>query len=472
MRPNPPSVEKAAIFFYVMSEIRVFSYSFAVLISKQWIVHVFFVLEDKSSSWLNWQVQISRVKSQQTMPKPKNKGNNTKKFKKTKPRSNSTNNPTLVKTKTTGKRKRDDETVDLDLLQVAEGNNYTEIHNDNQLKRMKKKLKKHKAEEIEDFAARVQIRQRVTHKRTFYYLEQLMLKHGFEKIYPEAIVRQTQHGLDVYFFKAQHATRFNSFLESVLPIEIKRQGRAEDEEKVTYSAEIAQVCKGDVVCLPQRLYNSMGSIGPIVVVYNVNASVYVIDPLTLKAGEISSFHYFNKDKPFRSLFSHQQLIEYTVIDVEDNDYAQKNGKFVLGDVQVCKTSELGQPDSMVFCKTHLWDTLQPGDLVYGYDLKHISDEGLESYKNVTIPDVVLVKKKFDRPQKRFWMLKKFIMEHDDDYEEFLDDLEYDSEMRSKITLYKDPTYAKNEMQVEDEAPKKKRNDDCIRLEELFDNLEF
>jgi nonsense-mediated mRNA decay protein 3 len=413
------------------------------------------------------------------MPKPKNKGNNLKKFKKKSKKPNVNNNPSISHSKVTGKRKRVDDGIDpadLDLLQVAEGNNYTEVQNDNQIKRMKKKLKKSKTgEDIENYSARVQIRHRVTHNRTLYYLEQLMLHNGFERHYPDAIVRQSTHGIDVYFFKPNHATRFNTFLESVLPVDIKRQGSVSEEEKVNFTAEIAPICVGDVVCLPQRLYNSMGSIGPIVIVYNINSNIYIIDPQTLKAGEISAFHYFNKDKPFRSLFSHQQIIEYTVIDVEQQSEEKKNGKFVLGDVQVCKTSEMGQPDAIVFCKTHLHNILQVGDQVYGYDVKNASlnDDALNSYKNITLPDVILAKKKYDRPLKRIWMLRRYIMELDDDYEEFLDDLEHDPDMRSRITLYKDPSYAKSEMAIDNEEKKKeKKNANAVRLEELFENLDF
>lgn len=413
------------------------------------------------------------------MPKPKNKGNNLKKFKKKSKKPNVNNNPSISHSKVTGKRKRVDDGIDpadLDLLQVAEGNNYTEVQNDNQIKRMKKKLKKSKTgEDIENYSARVQIRHRVTHNRTLYYLEQLMLNNGFERHYPDAIVRQSTHGIDVYFFKPNHATRFNTFLESVLPVDIKRQGSVSEEEKVNFTAEIAPICVGDVVCLPQRLYNSMGSIGPIVIVYNINSNIYIIDPQTLKAGEISAFHYFNKDKPFRSLFSHQQIIEYTVIDVEQQSEEKKNGKFVLGDVQVCKTSEMGQPDAIVFCKTHLHNILQVGDQVYGYDVKNASlnDDALNSYKNITLPDVILAKKKYDRPLKRIWMLRRYIMELDDDYEEFLDDLEHDPDMRSRITLYKDPSYAKSEMAIDNEEKKKeKKNANAVRLEELFENLDF
>jgi hypothetical protein len=60
----------------------------------------------------------------------------------------------------------------------------------------------------------------------------------------------------------------------------------------------------------------------------------------------------------------------------------------------------------------------------------------------------------------------------------LDDLEHDGEMRSRITLYKDPTYAKNEMLLDDEdenkgkGKAKAKNPNAIRLEELFDALDF
>lgn len=46
-------------------------------------------------------------------------------------------------------------------------------------------------------------------------------------------------------------------------------------------------------------------------------------------------------------------------------------------------------------------------------------------------------------------------------------------MRSRINLYKDPNVTRNEMQLDDkEKPSKKKNADSVRLEELFDNLDF
>lgn len=100
------------------------------------------------------------------------------------------------------------------------------------------------------------------------------------------------------------------------------------------------------------------------------------------------------------------------MDIEENNNSVKNGKFVFGEVQICKSSEVGQTDSIVFTKTHLYNKLEVGDVVYGYDVKNANpnNDVLTSYKNLTLPDVILVKKKYERPMKRIWMLKRFVMD--------------------------------------------------------------
>ena len=65
----------------------------------------------------------------------------------------------------------------------------------------------------------VQVRQRVSHKRTFMYLEQLLLKHN---AHSECINIVTfRDGMDFYFTEKQKAVRFIDFLEGHVPIKVK-----------------------------------------------------------------------------------------------------------------------------------------------------------------------------------------------------------------------------------------------------------
>jgi nonsense-mediated mRNA decay protein 3 len=67
----------------------------------------------------------------------------------------------------------------------------------------------------------VQVRQRVAHKRTFLYLEQLILKHGAHRGCLN--VETFGDGMDFYFPDKGKANRFISFLEDVVPTKVSRQ---------------------------------------------------------------------------------------------------------------------------------------------------------------------------------------------------------------------------------------------------------
>jgi nonsense-mediated mRNA decay protein 3 len=64
----------------------------------------------------------------------------------------------------------------------------------------------------------VQVRQRVAHKRTFLYLEQLILKHGAHR--GCLSIEVFRDGMDFYFPDKGKASRFISFLENVVPTKV------------------------------------------------------------------------------------------------------------------------------------------------------------------------------------------------------------------------------------------------------------
>jgi nonsense-mediated mRNA decay protein 3 len=66
----------------------------------------------------------------------------------------------------------------------------------------------------------VQVRQKVTHKRTFLYLEQLILKHGAHQ--DTINIKETHEGLDFYFAHRNQAEKFVDFLTSVTPVSVKK----------------------------------------------------------------------------------------------------------------------------------------------------------------------------------------------------------------------------------------------------------
>lgn len=352
-------------------------------------------------------------------------------------------------------QKRKNEEDNFDQMDVIVGNNTQQPTHDHK--------KKKKKEDLTDVIATVKLRQKSNHKKSLYYLEQLILKHKIHDMY-SFDVKEVSHGCDFLFYKSNEASKFIDFIKSLLPVFV-----TQNKDSENFKMELCQVTKYDVVCLPPGLYNSMGNFGPIIVCFKVNTSLYFIDPNTLMAGEVNTEQFFHKEKSaFKPLFQ-TPPVKYLVMDIEKL-YDQKNGGFQLARVQVCKESEIGIDNQGTSTMTHLGNILQPGDLVFGYDLKNanLNDENLESYKQIKIPDVILTRKYYERPNKRFWLLRKWKIEREDDYEEFLDELEEDKEMRSKINLYKD-----NNMKMDtDEHEKKLKNIPHVSLEELLDNLKL
>ena len=63
----------------------------------------------------------------------------------------------------------------------------------------------------------VQVRQKVPHKRTFLFLEQLILKHHAHK--DTVSIKEARDGLDFYYTSETHAVKMVEFLASVIPVQ-------------------------------------------------------------------------------------------------------------------------------------------------------------------------------------------------------------------------------------------------------------
>ncbi|KAJ4645987.1 ribosome-binding protein [Exophiala dermatitidis] len=345
--------------------------------------------------------------------------------------------------------------------------------------------------------ASVQVRQKVPHKRTFLYLEQLVLKHQAHK--DTINIKEVKDGLDFYFAQRNHAEKFVDFLTSSTPVRVKKSQElismdvhtSTKSYKFTYSCELLPICKDDLVALPIKLAKSIGNITPLAVCYRVGTSVNLLDPTTLQTADLSSNIYWRA--PFKSLADVQELVEFVVLDIEP--LGTQNGRFFGAEATVARASDLGVNDKTYYVRTHLGGILHAGDSVLGYHLdrtnfNNTQFEELEqsSQFSSTIPDVVLVKKFYARKKKsknRNWRLKRLEKDEgellpkkqdqermDADYEMFLRDVEEDEELRQTLALYKAQQQKKDadEMSMatgessEDEVPQ-------INMDELLDDFE-
>ncbi|KAH9415001.1 Acts as an adapter for the XPO1 CRM1-mediated export of the 60S ribosomal subunit [Dermatophagoides pteronyssinus] len=359
----------------------------------------------------------------------------------------------------------------------------------------------HRIEAKDFWKAVVQVRQKVTHKKTFYYLEQLLLKY---KAHDRCVnVKQIHEGIDFFYDKRDDAKKLVDFLQSMVPCRYttSKQLISHDTHnntynyKYTFAVEIVPICKDDVVCLPLATARQLGNIGQICVVLRVTNLITVIDPFTLNVAEMNATTYFRA--PFRSICYSNKLIEYTIMEMDMIANANNGGggganfrqsqKHELADAYLVKSSEIGS-SAQIHTRTHLGHLLHPGDLILGFDLStaNLNEPNWELYEQShqdKIPDVIIVKKYYgdrnERKRRRRWRLRKFLNDAetasqissnnnnrmDDDYIEFMEDLEEDDIIRRHINIYKDKRKIDSEMAVEndDDVPE-------ISLQEMLDDL--
>ncbi|UNI21674.1 ribosome-binding protein [Purpureocillium takamizusanense] len=347
----------------------------------------------------------------------------------------------------------------------------------------------------------VQVRQKVLHKRTFLFLEQLIMKHSAHR--DTLNIKEAKDGIDFFFSQRNQAEKFIDFLNSVVPVKVKSSQELISQDihtskksfKFTYSAEIVPICRDDLVAMPIKLAKQSGNISPLVLCHKIGTSVYLLDPQTLQTADISGPIYWRS--PFSSLADVKELVEFVVMDIEPTP--TRRGKWVLSEATVARASDLGVNDKTYFTRTHLGHYLQPGDSAMGYLLtgtmfNNPEFEALEE-SNVyssTIPDVVLVKKHYPnrrRNRRRNWKLKRMNKDEgellpkkadqdrmDREYEMFLQDVEEDEELRAAMALYKnEKKREEEEMSIAETETETDAGDDVgvprVDMDELLDDFD-
>lgn len=349
---------------------------------------------------------------------------------------------------------------------------------------------------VNTWRACVQLRQKVSHKRTFFYLEQLILKHNAHV--NTVSIKETRDGLDFYFSSPNHAINLLSFLENVAPIKYKRSEElvstdthtATKNYKFTFSVEIAPICRDDLVILPLSIARSLHNISPVVICSKVSNTLQFLDPNTLDVASLDPSFYWRA--PFASLADSSQLVEFIVLNVEP--LGPMRGRHALADIEVARASDISRNTQSYQLRTHLGGLLKPGDSVLGYFLvnSNFNSRELDSINAERIPDIVLIKKHYPGKRKnrgRKWRLKRMAKEHnieddervskneldkvEQDYEAFLQELEEDQELRSTINLYKNNTKPRRDVDLMEEDDEEEENPNVpqVSLDELLDDLE-
>ena len=337
----------------------------------------------------------------------------------------------------------------------------------------------------------VQLRQKVNHKRTFLFLEQVILKH---KAQNKALnIKEHPEGVDFYFSNRSQANSFCSFIHEFVPCQMKtsRQLISVDEKsneaeyKETFRLEIAPVCQDDLVILNEDNYKKLGSIGPVLLCYKQIKSLKFIDPITFETLDLDNNTYWRYE--LKSEIDRKCLSEFLILNVEEeidykklaendksqrvikkivNNRKQKKQKMELDDtkssiktnmtnsskymellekkledkkikivnVKCIRNSEKEENKEIIEVRTFLGKKMHPGDVYYGYDLTriNINDENEEflSKKKGKIPDIILVKKKYNN-YKRIFKLKHLKMDVEDENEESEEEKENEENIENK-----------------------------------------
>eukprot|EP00831_Metopus_contortus_P039677 TRINITY_DN3108_c0_g1_i1.p1 TRINITY_DN3108_c0_g1~~TRINITY_DN3108_c0_g1_i1.p1 ORF type:complete len:213 (+),score=43.44 TRINITY_DN3108_c0_g1_i1:456-1094(+) len=159
----------------------------------------------------------------------------------------------------------------------------------------------------------------------------------------------------------------------------------------------------------------------------------------------------------------KNLSEFVIRNIERVEHPSKNislSKYdrlhenSIVEVELQRLCDYAQNETIFFTKTHLGSILNIDNHVWAYDLNSLNLPEVEGIKD-KIPDVVIVKKCFvkrhSKRNRRIWKLKhiekeamedkeitkKQLEKNEQEYEEFMQELEESPELRSNINLYRD-----------------------------------
>jgi len=348
----------------------------------------------------------------------------------------------------------------------------------------------------------VQVRQKVQHRRTLCYLEQLILKHdAHDKVIS---LKETREGMDFHFSQRSHAQRFSDFIQSFIPAKLKNAKQLVSHDansndyfyKYTIQSELCPVCTDDLVVIPKGHSDLLSAGASLMICHKMSTSVHLVDPLTIRGCDIPAYEYWKR--PFESAATRSQMTEFVVLNVEEVErpelgtapkhHLAGRGKMKLADIEVARSQDFGVNDDRLIVRSHLGGILRPGNRVMGYDLRHLSlsgfnDEGVEDIK----ADVFLVRKVYQRKRGRAWELRRLEREREEgekelndtaDMEAMKQELEEDADMRRHVAMYRQedetkpkPAVAAPAANPEDMAvPDSDEEDIEVPLAELVEGL--
>lgn len=265
----------------------------------------------------------------------------------------------------------------------------------------------------------VQLRQKPHHKRTFLYIEQLILKHKAHM--DTSNIKERKDGIDFYYLNRHDALKMVEFLSSYCGTEVLSSSRliSEDDsnntanKKFSFSVEVLPFCKDDIVYVGKN--NCLG-LGEYVLVSKVRSTVTFFDPTSLKSNKIYSKEYFSNRDKYQILMRSSELKKFKVIYSRPVDKNFTEATITRDDINFYEVT------------THL--KIKDDDTVLGYIL-----DDLCLAQEINMNYNILLVRVFNMMDRNFTI--KTEKEIDDEFLYFVDDITNDKEMLANVCVFND-----------------------------------
>lgn len=340
----------------------------------------------------------------------------------------------------------------------------------------------------------LQVRQKVKNKKTFLYLEQLLLKNELHK--KSIKIVNEKFGMDFFFKKKNQAQKLVDFLNGQVPHKNKESKTlvSHDTKSATYNYkysfyfEMPKICKDDLIILPKKLTKEFGGVNNLGICYKITKKIHLFDPVTMKKYRMNANQYFNYESEITVIPFKSNESNFYITNIYQDPKSQKfNLSTTLSKIETrfAHVEVRRESDHQAMCgTTHLGHILKHGDCAKGYDIKALVCGGdLENLDNQKyLPEVVLIRKYYPEVKKRIWKLKRMDIEKEElkkkeaekemekekkEMNAFIEEIEQDKFMRSKFNLYRD-----------EEGIREVGDRDCtedpemVKLEELMKDLDI
>lgn len=299
----------------------------------------------------------------------------------------------------------------------------------------------------------VQLRTAAANKRTLYWIEQQILKH---KAHSACSTIQRRHdGIDFHFPDHASSTRFANFLKTISPAILVESNKLMGEDiqsgvqdrRFTTCIRVPPITRQDLFLLPQWLINETGNQSHFALCTRMAKNIQLIDPFTARTLVVDSQKYWNNE--FQPIVTIDSLRRFNVITIEP--IGPKVGRFQLADVEI--TDEETFSDRLIV-RTHLGAKLVEGESCLAYDLRvNVLPDDVEQVIKRDQLSVVIVgraRSTVKKHKKRVWHLKELAPKDSDEmneFEDFLDEIEDDEELRQDIPIYRNNDVDENDPEI-------------------------